>query len=275
MPSEASTPITRTPAAAIGTAIRPVPTRQLDDRPARGERLLDVEVDVLGDRPAPRVVDAARSGRRRWRLARLPRDQHELPAVLVERPPVEPAVERLELQPGDVDQAAATRSASPTRARSCPPASSVMSSRLSDGTWWIVCGTSRPDRVALVRARRRVVEAERVPGEAARRVRSVRGDALERAAAVGPGRQVEQRADRARDQRGRLVELEVAQVAEPEVELDPCRRPRSRGPAPASPARGRSRSPDGRSRAATGTATRPVPTASSTTGPSASRASST
>src|SRR5215207_829965 len=48
MPSEPSTPITSSPAAATGTAIRP----------ARRERLLDVEVDVLRDARAPRVVEA-------------------------------------------------------------------------------------------------------------------------------------------------------------------------------------------------------------------------
>ena len=35
----------------------PRPDAELDDRPARGERLLDVELDVLGDAPAPRVVE--------------------------------------------------------------------------------------------------------------------------------------------------------------------------------------------------------------------------
>ena len=40
-----------------GTAIRPVPHAELDDRAAGRARLLDVELDVLGDARAPRVVD--------------------------------------------------------------------------------------------------------------------------------------------------------------------------------------------------------------------------
>ena len=73
--------------------------------------------------------------------------------------------------------------------------------------------------VQPVEARRDVVvEGKRVPGEPPARPER-RGDALERAAAVGPGRQVQQRAERAVDQRRRLVEGEVAHVALAQVEL--------------------------------------------------------
>ena len=40
-----------------GTEIRPVPQAELDDRAAGRARLLDVELDVLGDARAPRVVE--------------------------------------------------------------------------------------------------------------------------------------------------------------------------------------------------------------------------
>ena len=57
MPCDESTPITSMPLRAIGTAIRPVPTAELDDRAARAPRLLDVERDVLDDAAPPRVVE--------------------------------------------------------------------------------------------------------------------------------------------------------------------------------------------------------------------------
>ena len=69
------------------------------------------------------------------------------------------------------------------------------------------------------RGRDPVVEGERVPREPAVRPER-RGDALERASAVGPGREVQERAERAVDERGRLVEREVAHVALAQVELD-------------------------------------------------------
>src|SRR5207248_11412539 len=77
------------------------------------------------------------------------------------------------------------------------------------------------DRLVLVLAvqarREPVVEGEGVPGEAA--VRPERGgDAREGATAVGPGRQVQERAERAVDQRRRLVEGEGAHVARAPVE---------------------------------------------------------
>ena len=55
---EESTPTTRTPARAIGTAIRRADA-ELDDRPAVLARLGDVEVHVLRDAPVPRVVGSA------------------------------------------------------------------------------------------------------------------------------------------------------------------------------------------------------------------------
>ena len=98
------------------------------------------------------------------------------------------------------------------------PSSRTMSIRLS------------PDRVAdrvryrlvlvlAVQARRDpVVEGEGVPGEPPARPERG-GDALEGAAAVGPGRQVQERPERAVDQRRRLVQGEVAHVALAQVEL--------------------------------------------------------
>ena len=57
IPGEESMPITSTPACATGTATRAGPDAELDDRPARLARLLDVEADVLDDAPAPLVVE--------------------------------------------------------------------------------------------------------------------------------------------------------------------------------------------------------------------------
>ena len=48
-----STPMTGTPARATATAMRPVPTPRLDDGAPRFACFGDVEVDVLGDGPAP------------------------------------------------------------------------------------------------------------------------------------------------------------------------------------------------------------------------------
>jgi hypothetical protein len=62
-----------------------------------------------------------------------------------------------------------------------------------------------------------VVEGEGIPGKPA--VRQERGgDPLEGAPAVGPGRQVQQRAERAVDQRRRLLETQVAHVGLAQVE---------------------------------------------------------
>ena len=123
-------------------------------------------------------------------------------------------------------------------------------------------------RAAMLR-----IEDEEVPGEApARAERGV--DPLEDAAPVGPGRQVAQRAEGAVHEPGRLVQLEVAHVALAELQLDPRR---SCALARLLEHRGRESIPStGRSVSrATGIATRPLPTASSTSGPSVSRASST
>jgi hypothetical protein len=56
------------------------------------------------------------------------------------------------------------------------------------------------------------VEGERVPCEPPAGLERV-GDPLEHAAAVGPGRQVQQAPERAVDERRRLVQLEFAHVA--------------------------------------------------------------
>ena len=57
IPSEESTPTTRSPASAIGTAIRPGPDPELEHGPARAHRLGDVELDVLDDAHRPGVVE--------------------------------------------------------------------------------------------------------------------------------------------------------------------------------------------------------------------------
>jgi hypothetical protein len=79
-----------------------------------------------------------------------------------------------------------------------------------DGSVSVLAGEARGDAV---------VEGERVPGEPSVRLER-RGDALEGAPAVGPGRQMEERAERAVDKRGRLVEREVAHVGLAQIELD-------------------------------------------------------
>jgi hypothetical protein len=67
-----------------------------------------------------------------------------------------------------------------------------------------------------------VAEDERVEGEAS--AGSQRGgDALEHASPLLPAVQVEQRAARDVDQRRRLLELEVAHIAEPELDWQPRR----------------------------------------------------
>ena len=68
-----------------------------------------------------------------------------------------------------------------------------------------------------------VVESERVPGEAPAGPQRPR-DALEHAPTVGPRRKVEERAERAVDEPGRLVEPEVAHVGEVQLQLDMRRR---------------------------------------------------
>jgi hypothetical protein len=74
--------------------------------------------------------------------------------------------------------------------------------------------------VLAVEARRdSVVEGERIPGKATTRSQCGR-DVLEAPATVGPGREVQQRPERAVDERRRLVEREIADVAESKVELD-------------------------------------------------------
>src|SRR5688572_5885971 len=146
----------------------------------------------------------------------------ELVRGLVERLPPETAVERLDLEPCDLDQAfplglvqpperdrvaAVERDVDPVVVLELvdPVADAVLLPPLSVDT----CGDAG-------------VEDERVPGEAtAGPQRGV--DTLEDAAPVGPGRQVEQRAERRIDQSGRRLQLEVAHVALTELQLDACR----------------------------------------------------
>ncbi len=76
---------------------------ELDDRPARLDRQVDVEADVLGDGAAPRVVErrdlVVQAHQPGFRAT-----HDELAALVVERSPIEPAVERLDLEAGDVDE---------------------------------------------------------------------------------------------------------------------------------------------------------------------------
>ena len=58
IPAERSTPTTWIPLAAIGTAIRPVPTPSSSTGPPERTRLVDVERHVLDDAARPRVVEA-------------------------------------------------------------------------------------------------------------------------------------------------------------------------------------------------------------------------
>ena len=207
-------------------------------------------------------------------LGRLPCYPDELRALVVERPLVEPSVTGLDLQARDVDQAFPLRLRHPPdrdrAARGELDVDAVVAGRVADRV--------RDRRLLLrpVEARGNlVVEAERVPREASTR-REVRRYALEDAPLVVPcraggggsetGSRRETPAPRARSSR-----------------MSPSRRSRS---APVCSARTRAwasmagvtsmpitRRPVS---SATGTATRPLPTASSTIGPSgASRASST
>ncbi len=111
------------------------------------------------------------------------------------------------------------------------------------------------------------VEDEEVPGEAAAGAER-RVDALEDAAAVGPGGQVAERAEGAR-RRARRARRARARACRPRAARG-RRRPRlpARAPARASPATSRSRARCRPVSRATGIATRPLPTASSTSGPS-------
>jgi hypothetical protein len=117
------------------------------------------------------------------------------------------------------------------------------------------------------------VEREGVPGEPASRPK--RGsDALEDAPPDGPGRQVQQCAERAVDQPRRLIEGEVAHICLAQVQLDTC--PGCPGPGLGEHRRDEPIPVTGRLVAcATGIATLPLPTASSTSGSSAAHARST
>ena len=88
------------PALAIGIEIRPVPQAELDDRAAGRASLRHVELHVLGDARAPRVVDP----RDRVIGLGLADNPDELVRVLVEGLPLEAAVERFDLEARDVDQ---------------------------------------------------------------------------------------------------------------------------------------------------------------------------
>ena len=168
--------------------MRPVPTPSSTTGAAGRERLVDVERDVLDDARAPRVVE--------------PRDRvvgaHGFRAtqtissdVVVERLAAEPAVERLDLEAGDVDEAFPLGRVN-HQARMTPMVSflrRIRSMRLSEGRLRISC--RRASRLALTPRSElggeERAEREDVPREAASRPER-RGDTLEEPPLVGPGR---------------------------------------------------------------------------------------
>ena len=178
-----------------------------------------------------------------WRRSGSAGDEHVLLAVVGERFAGEAAVEALESEAGDVDEPEPFVLGRPPEPAGGAVVADEVDPVVADG---VMDGVRAG--ILLVLAVEGggdpVVEGERVPGEPPGRGERG-GDALEGAAAVGPGRQVQQGAGRAVDQRRGFAG---------DVSMPMTRRPVAR---------------------ATGIATRPLPTASSTSGPLARRASST
>ena len=198
-PGDESTPITSIPGAGDRDGDAAGPDRELDHGAARRERLVDVEADVLGDRAAPRVVEG-RDLVVEPHHAGLRATQTNSRLCVVEGPLVEPAVERLRLEAGDVDQAEPlVPRRPPERARVARVERDVDAARRRR-RMRCVCGIGSSCRSPSKRAAMRVVEGEGVPGEAATRAERG-GDALEDASPIGPRREVEQRAGRAVDER--------------------------------------------------------------------------
>ncbi len=138
-------------------------------------------------------------------------DEDVIAAFVVERLAGEAAVQRFQLEAGDVEQPEPfVPRRPPERARRTAVEREIDA----------VFADRVPDRVrhrsAAVRAvethRDLVVERQGIPREAPARTER-RGDALERATTVSPGREVQQRVERAVDQRRGLVESEVAHVS--------------------------------------------------------------
>ena len=256
---------------AIGTAIRPVPTPSSTTGPPGFLRLVDVEVDVLGDAAGSTGRRARRWGRRRSRGLRATNTNSRLSSP--NGSPLEAAVERLELEPGDVEQPLPLvlrrppeRDRPPVVVRDVDPVVGRRRSR-------IVCGTGSSWRlpssiIAISWSNAKAFHAKRPPGFSAAATRS------KVAPPVGPGREMQEGAKRAVDECCRLVERRTRS----------CRPRAGRGRRRPAPLASRWSSISGDASIpitrrpvslATGTATRPVPTASSTIGPSASFASPT
>ena len=243
--------MTRTPARAIGIAATR-PHRQLDHRAAARERPVDVEADVLRNRPAPRVVER--------------RDPvvlgHDGFLATQTNSRLSSSNGRRSNQPYSASVWSPETSRRPSHSlrvtHKRDAAARVEDDFDSVVTREVTIPIGDPaDRVELAVELHGdlVVEHERVPGEAAA-WGEARGDAFEHASSVGPGREVEQRPVGADDERRRLGEREVAHV--PLVELEARRppQPRARAPAAASPGTSRLRSPSGRSPSRSGS--RPV-----------------
>src|SRR5919197_2906051 len=164
---------------------------------------------ILRGSTTTRLRDARRA--RRLVTALAPRDEHVLAALVVERLAGEAAVERLHVEARHVDEA------EPLVLR-CPPERGLRAVVKDDIDAVGADGVPKRVRdgillVLYVQPRRDVmVEGERVPCEPSAGPQR-RRDALERATAVPPRWEIQERAVRAVDQRRRLVELEVAHVA--------------------------------------------------------------
>ena len=209
---------------------RPAPRRRRTRRPRRRSR-------STGRR-------AARSGRRR---SGLPRDVDELERLVRER------LARRSRRTAPRPRARRRRSARPTRTSSPTRCGSSRASSRAD-----VDPVVRRDvaervhdaalvlRLPVEPRRDRVAEDEGVEGEPPAGPQRG-GDALEDPPLLLPAVQVEERAERDVDQRRGLVELELADVAEPQLERQARRH--ARGRSRASPATSRCRARACRSRA--------------------------
>src|SRR5579862_700672 len=168
---------------------------------------------------APRATNrrTQESSRRRAGASRTPGDEHVLPALVLQWAPLEVAVERFELEARNVDQAEPLVLRRPPEGARC--------AAVEDDVHAVV-GHRVPDRVRdglvllppVQRDGDGVVEREGIPREPAARPQRA-GNALERPPSVLPGREMQQRAERAVDESRRLLELQVAYVVLPQVEL--------------------------------------------------------
>ena len=150
------------------------------------------------------------------------------------------------------------------------PPSRVMSIRLSPTAYRFVCGTgsswcSPSRRAAIWWSKAKAFRANRPPGRSEAATRSKCGGGR-------PGRPVQQRAEGAVNQPGRLIEGQVAHITLAQVELHarPGRAARARSSIAGEESMPITRWPVA---CATGIATRPLPIASSASGPSARPAS--